>query len=127
MTLAFTNTYGGTKYPTQQDCENNSECKPRGRDDGEGCPDVMCANPNHVQGPYPECKCECPEGSGEKGCKKGTSWSKDECCCVDKKGICVTDNTSPINPVDADFVGPLYTENKTRLKEEINRIKKLLK
>ena len=127
MTLAFTNTYGGTKYPTKQDCENNSECEPTGRDDGNGCPDVMCANPNHVQGPYPGCKCECPEGSGEKGCKKGTSWSPDECCCVDKKGICVPDNTSPTNPVNADFVGPLYTENNTKLSEQINRIKKLLK
>lgn len=126
-TLAFTNSYLGTKYPTKPDCENNSECKPIGRDDGGGCPDIICENPNHVQGPYPGCKCECPEGSGEKGCKKGTSWSPDECCCVDKKGICVPDNTSPTNPVDVDFVGPLYTENKTKLSEEINRIKKLLK
>jgi len=91
---------------------------------GDGCPDIECKNPNHVQGPAPKCKCECPEGSGEKGCKKGSSWSPDECCCVDKKGICVPDNTSP---VDVDVVGPLYTENKTELSEEINRINKLIK
>ena len=95
------------------------KCDPRGNDDG-GCPDIECKNPNHVQGPPPECKCECPEGSGEKGCKKGSHWSPDECCCVDSKtGDCVPDNTS--------FVGPLYTENKTELSEEIKRIKQLLK
>ena len=89
-----------------EDPNNPGCCKGDGRNNtstGNGCPDVVCRNPNHVQGPPPECECECPEGSGEKGCKKGTHWSPDDCCCVDRKtGDCVPDNTSP-------FVGPLYT------------------
>ena len=113
------------QYATLQDCKDNCG-DPRGNGD-RPCPDVECENPNYVQGPPPKCECECPEGSGEKGCKKGTSWSLDECCCVDKKGICVPDNTSPTNPVKVDFVGPIYTENKTELSEELKRIKQLLK
>jgi len=87
-----------------EDVNNPGCCKGDGRvQTGDGCPDVECKNPNHVQGPPPECECECPEGSGEKGCKKGTHWSPDDCCCIDRKtGDCVPDHTSP-------FVGPQYT------------------
>ena len=129
--LAFTNSYSGTKYPTKQDCENNSECVPtptRG-DNGDGCPDVVCKNPNHVQGPYPGCKCECPEGSGEKGCKKPYgNWNPDECCCADKKGNC--DPNSFVGPplqTEHRRLAPVETKDQKELREQMTRIKELLK
>ena len=91
---------------------------------------MECKNPNHVQGPPPKCECECKDGVGEKGCikKPYVHWNKDECCCEDKKGICdPSGQHTPGNPVKVDFVGPIYTENKTELSEELKRIKQLLK
>tara|TARA_R110000851_G_scaffold292857_1_gene447411 strand:+ start:2372 stop:3094 length:723 start_codon:yes stop_codon:yes gene_type:complete len=102
---------------------------PRGNGD-RPCTDVECKNPNHVQGPPPKCECECKDGVGEKGCikKPYVHWNKDECCCEDKKGICdPSGQHTPGNPVKVDFVGPIYTENKTELSEELKRIKQLLK
>jgi len=108
--------------PQYTDCVEHTTpyvdpCK-RGNTHGDRpCADVSCKNPNHVQGPPPDCICDCPPGSGEKGCKKPYgNWNPDECCCADQKGNC-----------DPAFVGPLYTENKTELSEEIKRIKQLLR
>ena len=54
------------------------------------------------------------ECQSKKGCKKGTSWSKDECCCVDKKGICV--GFSRIRPCLSENgighrIGPLVADS----------------
>tara|TARA_R100000900_G_scaffold124865_1_gene99381 strand:+ start:13294 stop:14226 length:933 start_codon:yes stop_codon:yes gene_type:complete len=105
-------------------------CKGDGRTNtstGDGCPEIVCDNPNHVQGPPPECECGCPEGSGEKGCKKPYgNWNPDECCCADKKGNC--DPKSVVGPaLQSKTLAPKETKDQKELREEMTRIKQLLK
>ena len=118
-------------YTSQSACENN--CGRSNTGNGEGCSDDVCPNPNHVKTPYNPngtgCKCECPEGAGEKGCNTAPygNWNKEECCCADKKGNC--DPKSVVGPVFTENrrLAPAETKDQKELREEMTRIKELLK
>ena len=98
-------------YSSLSACENNCGRNNTGNGD-RPCPDVICQNPNHVQDPI-TCKCGCEY---PQSCKKPLVWNKDLCKCMPRKG-----GESPT------IAGPLYTENKTELSEEIKRVKQLFR
>ena len=85
------------------------------RGNTQGCPDVECANPLHVQvmisaGPPPKCKCQC---ENTQSCLRPLVWNETTCSCTGEHD---------------KFVGPpLQSENKTELNEELKRIKQLLR
>ena len=112
-----------------EDPNNPGCCKKDGRsNNGEGCRDESCPHPNQVRTPYPECECECPEGAGEKGCNTQPygNWNKEECCCADQKGNC--DPNSVVGPdLQSKKLAPAETKDQKELREQVKRIKELLK
>jgi|TARA_R110000822_G_scaffold49196_2_gene128999 hypothetical protein len=106
-------------YTSLPDCEKN--CGRSNTGNGGGCSDDVCPNPNHVKTPFnPDgsgCKCECTNRYQQ--CEAPWVWDENKCTCAEP--------TDFAPDLQSKKLAPPETKDQKELREEMTRIKELLK
>ena len=111
------------------------DCGSRSGENGDGCPDVSCVNPLHVQGPAPRCECKCefpvscikPNVFDEATCsckpigRGGNNNSITGECCKDPQGVQIATDcvgcAAPNSCTSCNPVSELYPQIAEYLKK----------
>ena len=106
-------------YTSLPDCEKN--CGRSNTGNGGGCSDDVCPNPNHVKTPFnPDgsgCKCECTNRYQQ--CEAPWVWDENKCTCAEP--------TDFAPDLQSKKLAPPETKDQKELREQMKRIKELLK